>query len=193
VPAARHLANVIDAVFATREPFESASKTTVLDWLANPAVGLRSEHACCAANSPEAARQLSAAHELWTVCARWRSRARCVIVCCTADDLGGSYVTASKYAVISFAGAVLAGCALGMAANAQADDNCDPFLLSMTPQPVLACQAPDVAPPPDQPAVAPVNDVAVPLPAEVPPPAEPGPFGDVQAPVPLLLPDGSVR
>jgi hypothetical protein len=78
-----------------------------------------------------------------------------------------------------------------MAANAQAD--CDPFLLSMTPQPVPACQAPDVAPPPDQPAIAPVNDVAMPLPAEVPPPAEPGPFGDVQAPVPLLLPDGSVR
>ena len=99
-------------------------------------------------------------------------------------------MTASKYAVISFAGAVLAGCALGMAANAQAD--CDPFLLSMTPQPVPACQAPDVAPPPDQPAIAPVNDVAVPLPAEVPP-AEPGPFGDVQAPAPLLLPDGSVR
>ena len=70
VPAARHLANVIDAVFATREPFESASKTTVLDWLTNPAVGLRSERACFAANSPEAARQLSAAYELWTVCAR---------------------------------------------------------------------------------------------------------------------------
>ena len=100
-------------------------------------------------------------------------------------------MTASKYAVISFAGAVLAGCALGMAANAQAD--CDPFLLSMTPQPVPACQAPDVAPPPDHPPIARVNDVAVPLPAEVPPPAEPGPFGDVQAPAPLLLPDGSVR
>ena len=51
-------------------------------------------------------------------------------------------MTASKYAVISFAGAVLAGCALGMAANAQAATNCDPFLPSMTPQPVLACQAP---------------------------------------------------
>jgi hypothetical protein len=93
---------------------------------------------------------------------------------------------AGKYAGISFAGAVLAGCALGLAANAHADDNCDPFMLSMTPQPVLACQAPDVAPPPDQPAVAPVNDVAVP-----PPPAEPGPFGEVQAPP--LLPEGSVR
>ena len=101
-------------------------------------------------------------------------------------------MAASKYAGISFACAVLAGCALGVAASAQADDNCDPLMLSMTPQPVLACQAPDVAPPPDQPAVAPVNDVAVPLPAEVPPPAEPGPFGDVQAPAPLLLPYESV-
>jgi hypothetical protein len=89
-------------------------------------------------------------------------------------------VAASKYARISFAGAVLAGCALGLAANAHAD-NCDPFLLSMTPQPVLACQAPDVAPPPDQPAVAPVA-----------PPAEPGPFGDVQAAPLLPPPDGSV-
>ena len=80
-------------------------------------------------------------------------------------------MTASKYAGISFVGAVLAGYALGLAANAQADDNCDPFLLSMTPQPVLACQAPDVAPPADQPAVAPANDVAAPLPAEVPPPS----------------------
>jgi hypothetical protein len=61
------LGNVIDAVLTTREPFESASKTTVLDWLANSAVGLRLERACYAADSPEA---LSAAHELWTVCAR---------------------------------------------------------------------------------------------------------------------------
>ncbi|OBF31630.1 hypothetical protein A5724_21940 [Mycobacterium sp. ACS1612] len=75
---------------------------------------------------------------------------------------------------------------MGLAATAQAD-NCDPFLLSMTPQPVLACQAPppDVAPPPDQPAAAPVNDVAPPLPAEVLPPAEPGPFGEQ---TPALVP-----
>ncbi|WP_142392639.1 hypothetical protein [Mycobacterium sp. 3519A] len=92
---------------------------------------------------------------------------------------------AGKYAGITFVGAVLAGSAVGFAATAQAD-NCDPFLLSMTPQPVLACQAPapDVPPPPDQPAAAPVNDVAPPLPAEVPPPAEPGPFGEEPAPVP---------
>jgi hypothetical protein len=80
----------------------------------------------------------------------------------------------------SFVGAVMAGCGLGLAAQAGADDNCDPLLMSMTPQPVLACQpAPDVAPPPDQPAVAPV-----------PPPAEPGPFGLAEVPTPAL-PDGS--
>lgn len=89
-------------------------------------------------------------------------------------------MAASKYAGISFAGAVLAGCALGLAANAHADD-CDPLMLSMTPQPVLACQAPDVAPPPYQPALVPV-----------PPPAEPGPFGEVQAPPLLPSPDASV-
>jgi hypothetical protein len=70
VPAARHLADVIDAVFTMREPFESVSKTTVLDWLRDPAVGRRLEHACYQADSAEAAHQLSAAHELWTVCAR---------------------------------------------------------------------------------------------------------------------------
>jgi hypothetical protein len=68
----------------------------------------------------------------------------------------------------SFVGAVMAGCALGLAAHASAD--CDPLMLSMTPQPVLSCQAPDVAPPP----------------AEVPPPAEPGPFGLAEVPPPPL-------
>jgi hypothetical protein len=86
---------------------------------------------------------------------------------------------AGKYAGICFAGAILAGCALGLAGNAQAD--CDPLMLSMTPQPVLSCQAPDVAPPPEQAVVAPVA-----------PPAEPGPFGDVQAAPLLPAPDGSV-
>jgi hypothetical protein len=98
--------------------------------------------------------------------------------------LGGSNVAAQKagkYAGMVFTGAVLAGCALGLAANAQAD-NCDPFLLSMTPQPVLSCQAPEVAPPPAE---------IAPPPAEVPAPAEPGPFGLVEAPPPPL-PDGSV-
>ena len=85
-----------------------------------------------------------------------------------------------KYAGICFASAVLAGCALGLAGNAQAD--CDPFLLSMTPQPVLSCQAPpDVPPPADEPPAAPVDNA--PPPAEVPPLAEPGPFGYV-APLP---------
>jgi hypothetical protein len=68
--AARHLADLVDAVFTTREPFESASRTMVLDWLATPAVGDRLQAAFFSADSDEAARQLSAAHELWTVCAR---------------------------------------------------------------------------------------------------------------------------
>ena len=69
VTAARHLADLIEAVFTMREPFESASKTTVLDWLRDPAVRQRLEHAFYAADSPDAAQQLSAAHELWMVCA----------------------------------------------------------------------------------------------------------------------------
>jgi hypothetical protein len=109
------------------------------------------------------------------------------MVCCTAEleEANVAAGKAGKYAGITFVGAVLAGSALGLAASAQAD-NCDPFLLSMTPQPVLACQAPapDVPPPPDQPAAAPVDDVVPPLPAEVPPPAEPGPFGE-QVPTPV--------
>jgi hypothetical protein len=70
LPPARHLADVVDAVFTVREPFESASKTTVLDWLKEPAVGDRLQGGFFAAHSDEAARQLSAAYELWTVCAR---------------------------------------------------------------------------------------------------------------------------
>src|SRR5215831_8254022 len=91
----------------------------------------------------------------------------------------------------SFVGAVMAGCALGLAASAGADDNCDPLILSMTPQPVLACQAPDIAPPPDQiPAVNPVNDVLAPMPAEAPAPVIPpapdaAAFGAPPAPAPL--------
>lgn len=64
----------------------------------------------------------------------------------------------------SFVGAIVAGCAVGLAAQAGADDNCDPFMLSMTPQPVLACQAPDAAPPPNQPPAP-----AAPAPGDAPP------------------------
>lgn len=68
-PAARHLAELIDVVFTTRDPFESSSKTTVLDWLRNPAIGERLQAAFFAADPGPAAVQLSNAHELWTVCA----------------------------------------------------------------------------------------------------------------------------
>jgi hypothetical protein len=70
LPAARHLADLLDAVLTRTQPFESASKAMVLDWLRDPAVGRRLEHACYQADSAEVAHQLSAAHELWTVCAR---------------------------------------------------------------------------------------------------------------------------
>src|SRR5215510_4089289 len=91
----------------------------------------------------------------------------------------------------SFVGAVMAGCALGLAASAGADDNCDPLMLSMTPQPVMPCQAPDVAPPPDHvPAVNPVNDVLAPMPVAPPPDQVPAvnPVNDVLAPMPAEAP-----
>ena len=68
LPAARHLADLIDTVFTRTDPFESASKATVLHWLTDPAIGDRLQEAFFAADSEEAARQLSAAHELWAVC-----------------------------------------------------------------------------------------------------------------------------
>lgn len=66
--AAQHLADLVDAVCTQRDPFESASKATVLKWLNDPAVGERLQSAFFSADSDEAARQLSAAHEMWTVC-----------------------------------------------------------------------------------------------------------------------------
>jgi len=67
--AAQHLADLVDAVFTQRDPFESTSRTTVLSWLRHPAVGERLQSAFFSADSDEAARQLSTAHEMWTVCA----------------------------------------------------------------------------------------------------------------------------
>ena len=88
-----------------------------------------------------------------------------------------TYHWRAKLVRTAIGGAVIAGCAFGMAAPASADDNCDPLMMQMTPQPVLDCMPPqDVPPPPDQPAVAPV-----------PPPAEPGPFG-LTEPAPLPSP-----
>ncbi len=70
--AARHLTDLIDAVFTMRDPFTSASKTAVLDWLRDPAIGERLQAAFFAADSDQAAAQLSSAHEMWTVCAGGR-------------------------------------------------------------------------------------------------------------------------
>ena len=70
--SAGRLAELVDAVFTQREPFESASKTTILNWLSDPAIGAALQSAFFGADSEEAARQLSDAHELWTVCASGR-------------------------------------------------------------------------------------------------------------------------
>ena len=70
LPAALHLADLVDAVFAGSRPFESVSRTTVVEWLRAATTGERLEQAFFAADSPEEALRLSAAHELWTVCCR---------------------------------------------------------------------------------------------------------------------------
>jgi hypothetical protein len=67
--AARHLADLVDAVFTVAAPFETASKASVLAWVETPAVGERLQGAFFSATG-QAAQQLSAAHELWTVCVR---------------------------------------------------------------------------------------------------------------------------
>jgi hypothetical protein len=68
--AALHLADLVDAVCTTREPFESVSRATVFDWLRDAATGDRLEQAFFVADSPETARRLSSAHDMWAVCCR---------------------------------------------------------------------------------------------------------------------------
>ena len=41
--AVRHLADLVDAALTTTDPFETASKATVLGWLKDPQVGARLE------------------------------------------------------------------------------------------------------------------------------------------------------
>ncbi len=85
--------------------------------------------------------------------------------------------SAINVARIAVGGAIIGGCAVGLAAQADADSgsDCNPFYLSMTPQPVLACPGPDAAPPADgSPMLGPVNDVASPpTPGALPPPGQP--------------------
>jgi hypothetical protein len=69
LPPARHLATLVDDVFTNSEPFETADKATVVDWLGAAAVGARLQDAFFSAGSDAAARELSAAHQLWTACA----------------------------------------------------------------------------------------------------------------------------
>ena len=70
VAAARHLADLLDAVFTSSHPFETVSQTTVSTWLSNAEVGERLQTAFFDADSDAAAKQLSTAFELWSVCAR---------------------------------------------------------------------------------------------------------------------------
>ena len=84
--------------------------------------------------------------------------------------------SAINAARIALASAVLGGCAVGLAARADADSgsDCNPLYLSMTPQPVLACSNPDAAPPADgSPAPGPVSAVAAPPPGAPPPAGQP--------------------
>ena len=62
--------NLADLVCTTKEPFESVSGAMVFTWLRDAATGDRLEQAFFGADSPETARRLSDAHELWAVCCR---------------------------------------------------------------------------------------------------------------------------
>jgi hypothetical protein len=66
--AARHIADLVDAVFTGSVQFESDSRTAVLEWVRDDATGRRLEDAYFTADSSDVAEQLAAAHELWTVC-----------------------------------------------------------------------------------------------------------------------------
>ncbi len=68
--AARHLADLVDVVLTEREPFETAPRAKVLNWLRDPAVGERLQTACLAANADDVAQHLSDAHDLWATCAQ---------------------------------------------------------------------------------------------------------------------------
>jgi hypothetical protein len=104
----------------------------------------------------------------------------------TESQRTGLASAATRAARIAVAGAIVGGCAVGLAVQAGADSGsgCDPFYLSMTPQPVLSCSGPEVAPPPDVlPAPVPVDDVAGPPPPDALPSA-----GDPLPPPPPLDP-----
>jgi hypothetical protein len=66
--AVRHLADLISDLFFM--PYKAARRPPLLGWLDQPAIGERLENAFFAAESEEAASQLSAAHELWMACVR---------------------------------------------------------------------------------------------------------------------------
>ncbi len=66
--AAMHLADLVSDVCTFETPFGPAAKITVLSWLSQPAIGERLQDAVLAADSEDAALELSTAYELWTSC-----------------------------------------------------------------------------------------------------------------------------
>ena len=78
---------------------------------------------------------------------------------------------AIKLARLVFAGAVIGGTAVGFAPDAYASP-CDPLTMSMTPQPVLSCPAPNAVSPPDAPPPDGASVAMMPVP--VPAPANAG-------------------
>lgn len=88
-------------------------------------------------------------------------------------QITASITSAINVVRIACASVIIGGCAAGLAAPAHADSgsDCNPFYLSMTPQPVLACPGPDAAPPAVGPAApGPVDDVPGPPPGAPTPP-----------------------
>lgn len=66
--AAAHLADLIGYVFSKTKPFEPDITATVLSWLRQPAIGEWLQEAFFLAEDEDAGRQLSVAHEVWSVC-----------------------------------------------------------------------------------------------------------------------------
>ncbi len=66
--AARHLADLVAYALTTARPFAPTATATVLSWLGQAIIGERLEHGFLVADSEDAATQLAAAHQLWSIC-----------------------------------------------------------------------------------------------------------------------------
>lgn len=72
IAPAAHLADLVDAVFTLRYPFETLTRSTMLAWVERPEVGERLQEVFFLAPGDEHAARISAAHRLWTVCTAGR-------------------------------------------------------------------------------------------------------------------------